>query len=85
MKSSSPLGRPMKYAWVLCALDDDQLYTPAGIADLAMAMGLGEQYPDEDPNLLRTRVRISMGRFGMNHHFPREGDGMVFREGAGIG
>jgi hypothetical protein len=71
----------MKYDWVLKALTDKQLYTPADIADLAMAMGLGDQFPDEDQKLLRTRVRITMGRFGMNHQFPRGGDGMVVREG----
>jgi len=74
-------GRPMKYDRVLMALEDDVLYTPADIADLAMTMGVGLTHPPVDRQLAYTRVRIAMGRFGKNHRFPVDGDGMVKRKG----
>jgi len=74
-------GRPLKYDKVLMALEDDALYTPADIADLAMAMGIGSKHPDANQKLAYTRVRITMGRFGKNHNFPMEGDGMIKRKG----
>lgn len=75
------IGRPMKYDHVLLRLDDEGLYTPADIADLAMAMGVARQDPSVPATLMRTRVRITMGRYGKNHDFPPEGDGMIRRPG----
>ena len=74
-------GRPMKYDWVLMALDDDGLYTPADIADKALAMGLNKGGSKETEHIVRCRVRISMGRYKNNHRFPVSGDGMVVRPG----
>jgi len=74
-------GRPLKYDEVLMSLQDEALYTPADIADLAMAMGIGRELPEVDAKLMRTRIRMTMGRYGKNHHFPTEGDGMVQRRG----
>jgi hypothetical protein len=70
----------MKYGQVLMSLDDDALYTPADIADIAMSMGIGLDSA-VDRKQAYTRVRICMGRFGRNHHFPIEGDGMIRRRG----
>ena len=76
-----PIGRPMKYDWVLRALHNSELYTPAAIADLAMAMGAERRYPRVEAGLLRNRIRIAMGRYGVNNRFPRNGDGLAPRKG----
>ena len=76
-----PIGRPLKYGSVLEALEDEMLYSPADIADLALERGFKDGDPRVNPKLLRQRIRITMGRLGHNHQFPREGDGNVTRRG----
>ena len=69
----------MKYRKVIETLEEDDLYTPATIAAFAIEIG----FLPLGPNLRldKQRVRIAMGRFSNNHHFPDEGDGMVTLRG----
>ncbi len=72
----------MKYNRILKALDDDELYSPAAIATIAMEKGfpeLGET--PEEAELIRQPCRIAMGRFTNNHCFPDEGDGQITLSG----
>ena len=76
------IGRPMKYSVILWSLPDDEIFTPAAIADRARVLGLIEPADDDARGkLLWQRVRISLGRFTHNHDFPRGGDGYVHRFG----
>ncbi len=75
MKSKA--GRPMKYAHLLLALDDEQIYTPAAIVNHALAEGRINPTRNEDPKQLRIKIRHSLARLSKNHGFPEEGDGMV--------
>lgn len=76
-----PTGRPMKYSSIIELLDEDQVYTPALIADFAESHGLIPPSNTEEGLLARRRVRIAMGRFSNNHRFPDEGDGFVTLRG----
>ncbi|CAM2009501.1 hypothetical protein [Acanthopleuribacter pedis] len=76
-----PTGRPMKYAVIIEQLDEDDLYTPATIADFAEEIGFIDSRDPERHRLERQRVRIAMGRFSNNHKFPDEGDGFVTLRG----
>lgn len=72
-----PIGRPIKYRKIIEKLEPDTLYTPATIAAFAEAQDLLEETPQENHKLLKQRIRIALGRFSNNRHFPDEGDGMV--------
>ncbi len=74
---SKSIGRPMKYSGILLQLEDDDLYTPALIADFAEAKGILKESDGQKRRLERQRLRIALGRYSNNHHFPDEGDGMV--------
>lgn len=71
------VGRPEKYRAILNQLEPHGLYTPATIANKALAMGLGNFDASRRSKLTHQRVRIAMGRKSNNHQFPDEGDGMV--------
>ncbi len=78
-----PVGRPRKYACIIDALDDDDLYSPAAIARIAKEKGLLDTFLEEEPNeaLVFQRVRISLIRFSNLHDFPDEGDGQIIIKG----
>jgi len=76
-----PMGRPMKYAQILASLEDDELYTPAMIADFGLALGFRDRNPNVNEKLLRTRIRINLAHLARSRHFPKEGDGSVMRWG----
>ena len=80
-KSRSAAGRPKKYADIIVALDDEKLYTPAAIADLALELGFSDRNPNVDQKLFRLRIRIAMSRLCSNWDFPKHGDGMIQRKG----
>ena len=65
----------MKYAGILQQLEDTRLYTPATIADFALALGL------LSGNRERTRVRVALIRFARTRRFPEGGDGLVTLRG----
>jgi len=67
-----PSGRPQKYAHILMALADHDLFTPAAIMLFAV-----EQKYIEDTFITRRRLRITMGKLSKNHEFPAKGDGIV--------
>jgi len=70
------IGRPQKYANILMALDDHDLYTPASITWEAVIRGFIEDNPTA-----KQRVRITLSRLSRNHQFPRKGDGQVSLRG----
>ena len=70
-----PIGRPLKYRHIVALLEDNEVYTPATIANLAEA--LGQLDPCAPLRLAKQRVRITMGRYANNHDFPKEGDDRV--------
>lgn len=67
----------MKYRYIIEALPEDDLFTPATIAAFAEGEGLLKSRGQEQRRLEKQRIRISLGRFSNNHDFPDEGDGMV--------
>jgi len=71
-----------KYAIILWSLPDDELFSPALIADRAADLGLVETtgVPEQD-RLARQRVRVAMGRLSNNKFFEDEGHGMVIIPG----
>ncbi|CAM2009156.1 hypothetical protein [Acanthopleuribacter pedis] len=71
----------MKYSIIIEQLDEDEIYTPATIADFAEQIGYIDTSDPERYRLERQRVRIAMGRFSNNHRFPDEGDGFVTLRG----
>ncbi|MBO1320347.1 hypothetical protein [Acanthopleuribacter pedis] len=72
----------MKYSILIEQLDEDEIYTPATIADFAEVSGFIDAPKDTNEyRLARQRVRIAMGRFSNNHRFPDEGDGFVTLKG----
>ena len=73
----NPVGRPMKYADILRALDRDGLYSPAAISVFAEEHGFLQSDPKdrEAIRLEKLRIRMTMGRYTANHGFPKEGDG----------
>lgn len=71
------IGRPMKYRPILLQLENEDLYTPATIADHAKKSGYMKGLRREDERLARQRIRIALGRYSNNHGFPDEGDGFV--------
>lgn len=75
------VGRPMKYKYILYELEEHGVYTPASIAHFAEENQLLRSRGKDARRLEKNRIRISMGRFSNNHHFPDEGDGIVFVEG----
>lgn len=78
-KHHSRAGRPLKYGNILSALDPEALYSSASIARFAEEHNLLSPYENEDElNLKKQRIRITMCRFSTNHKFPIEGDGKVY-------
>jgi len=72
----------MKYRQILAALDPKALYSPATIARFAEENGLFRGFNSKkERRLCYQRLRIAMGRFSNNHHFPSEGDGHIKLEG----
>jgi len=74
----------MKYQFIIERLDNGTLFSPASIAQFAMAEGLLEDDRDgtEDTDrLLKQRIRVSMGRYSNNHEFPDQGDGLITLRG----
>ena len=69
----------MRYKHILNALDEESLYSPAGIVHFAEKRGLlqSEASDREARKIEKLRLRIAMGRRESNYHFPREGDGTV--------
>ncbi len=78
-----PVGRPRKYASIIDALDDDELFSPAVIARIARDKGLLAPFLKNEPNEAQVmqRVRIALIRLSNLHSFPDEGDGQVRIEG----
>ncbi len=72
IEPKKPIGRPQKYAHVLLALFDHDLYTPATIANFAISKGFVE-----NTSLGRQRIRITLSRLSKSHNFPWKGDGYV--------
>jgi len=71
----------MKYKPILLQLDDDTLYSAAGIAIFAEQAEMVEGGDVEKRKLNKQRIRVAMGRLCNNHFFPDEGDGQVRQEG----
>ena len=72
------------------ALDENELYSAAAIARLAESSGwfskdipltAGKAEFAAAVRLARQRMRIALGRFSVEHRFPREGDGLVYLAG----
>ena len=74
-------GRPMKYGRILQTLNEDELYTPATIAMIALKSDLCQPANTKEAKRTYQRIRIALGRFSNNHHFPDEGDGIVTIKG----
>ena len=75
---STQIGRPMKYGAFLLILEDNVLYSPAGVAINAEKHGmLPTNMSREDLINQRRRVRHSLNRYRINHNFPDEGDGRI--------
>jgi len=81
MRGRRPIGRPSKYGQILRKLEDDDLYTPASVADFAIEKGFIEGEDAKALRLARQRVRIAMARWTDNKGFPDEGDGHVTLKG----
>ena len=78
-------GRPLKYAFLLIALEDQEIYSPAGIALFGERTGLLDTTMDKDDVLLqRLRIRHTMARYRVNHAFPECGDGIVIMKGQSV-
>lgn len=75
------IGRPMKYHALVKALVDETVYTPSTIAAFALQSGFIRESDPEACNLAKQRIRITLGRFSNNHHFPDGGDGRVTLRG----
>ncbi|CAM2006967.1 hypothetical protein [Acanthopleuribacter pedis] len=75
MKSKA--GRPMKYAFLLLELEDDQIYTPATIVNRGLSEGTLTLESSEDHKQQRVKIRHSLARLSKNHGFPEQGDGTV--------
>lgn len=77
-------GRPPKYGSIIHHLNDHKAYTPASIVNFAIESGLIDLCMEEkkvDLQILKRRIRITLGRFANNHNFPDEGDGLVTLKG----
>jgi hypothetical protein len=73
-----PVGRPVLYRQIIEDLDDAILYSPATIARLIEPVWTMYKRKKRDTfELVRQRLRITMGRLRHNHRFPREGDGFL--------
>jgi len=80
-------GPQGKYVTIIEALENNTLYTAAGIAQFAADQGLldslvqdqmeAEPAVDDATRTVRQRIRINMGRLSRNRGFPGEGHGMV--------
>ena len=81
MSGRRPIGRPSKYSYILRQLVDNDLYTPATVADFALEKGLIKGEDAKALRLARQRVRIAMGRWTNNKGFPDEGDGHIVLKG----
>ena len=76
------VGRPMKYKHFILMLEEDGLFTPAAIADDGENKGFVQPFIDGDNyGEVRRRIRHTLARLSQNHDFPKEGDGMINREG----
>lgn len=82
----NPVGRPMKYRFLLEALEDNVIYSPATIVNYCLDTGvLDKTRPKAVLKLERTRIRHSLSRFSQNHGFPRGGDGPIDVSGQAMG
>ena len=67
--NESKQGRPKKYATLIAGLNDEQIYSPSGIAYLfANPRKKRKEYD---------RARIALSAIGRRHGFKKEGDGTV--------
>jgi len=80
MKPSLP-GRPLKYDYIVQNLAPDTLYSAAAIARFALENGLISEESQKEKRLSYQRIRIALGRYSNNHHFPDEGDGSITLNG----
>ena len=71
----------MKYRSILELLEENELYSPASVAMFAEKHNLLQATDPKDRRKEKNRIRIAMGRFSNNHHFPDSGDGMVLVKG----
>lgn len=71
----------MKYAHIVEALPENELFTPAKIAHFAQSYGFLEDETAESLPRARIRVRVYFSRFANDNEFPKEGDGLVFLPG----
>ncbi|MDJ0836246.1 MAG: hypothetical protein QNK37_06985 [Acidobacteriota bacterium] len=58
-------------------MQDDLVYSPASITQIAEKMGYFSKGTKEDIKKRKQRMRLSLGRFSNNHAFPNGGDGHV--------
>ena len=70
-------GRPAEYIELIESLEDETVYTPAGIAIKAIKDGFVSTETESERRLARQRIRINFGRFSNLHKFPDRGDDMV--------
>ena len=77
-------GRPMRYAHLLIALDDEQVYSPALIAEYGFAQGLFDSEQMENAEETRLLVRHTLARLAKNRRLPIEGDGLVRLKGQSV-
>jgi len=79
------VGRPLKYAHLLIALEDNVVYSPALVARYGEIKGILRT--DLSPKQLqkqRVRIRHTLARYRINHEFPKDGDGHVRLPGQSI-
>ena len=79
------VGRPLKYAHLLIALDDNAVYSPAMIARYGEETGLlRTDLSRASLKKQRQRIRHTLARYRINHDFPETGDGTVRVPGQSI-
>ena len=78
-----PIGRPRIYNEIIKMLREDELYTPAVIAQFAEAHDMLPNHPQtpEQIRLAKQRIRISMIRYATIRNFQAYSDGMVKLKG----
>ncbi|CAM2011588.1 hypothetical protein [Acanthopleuribacter pedis] len=77
-KKKRGVGRPSKYDYLLAYLEDNEVYTPAKIVQLAFERNLIEVPGDvHEQHKLRVKIRHCLARKSVRFQFPDEGDGTI--------
>ena len=77
----SPFGRPIKYKDLLNQLNQNSLFSSAGIARFGIEVGYYEGLTVDKRKKKMRQIYLALGRLAKSRNFPVFGDGIIRLDG----